>query len=94
MLVHCFMRIIWHARYVQQSPFCSIIHPFHLTNAHLLLSFPAQDLSNKDMKRDLYIVSQVIRTGEYPVACSLSPLPTIPRSIHFLYFEPNVEELP
>lgn len=28
------------------------------------LSWSLQDLSNKDMKRDLYIISQVIRTGE------------------------------
>ena len=30
----------------------------------LAMRVPLQDLSNKDMKRDLYIVSQVIRTGE------------------------------
>lgn len=32
----------------------------------IMVCVPLQDLSNKDMKRDLYIVSQVIRTGEAP----------------------------
>lgn len=36
------------------------------------LFFFLQDLSNKDMKRDLYIVSQVIRTGKPPVCVSKS----------------------
>lgn len=46
----------------------------------------SQDLSNKDMKRDLYIVSQVIRTGECPVSFCLF--------LDFLYLEPNVPKLP
>lgn len=44
----------------------------------VLACVPLQDLSNKDMKRDLYIVSQVIRTGEAP-----AHLPTAPHT-HFI----------
>lgn len=44
-----------------------------------------QDLSNKDMKRDLYIVSQVIRTGEYPVSFSLFSFLSLLLSISFIW---------
>ncbi len=37
------------------------------------------------MKRDLYIVSQVIRTGEYPVSFSLFPFLSLLLSISFIW---------
>ncbi len=37
------------------------------------------------MKRDLYIVSQVIRTGEYPVSFSLIPFLSLLLSISFIW---------
>lgn len=38
----------------------------HIQSPHSVLCLCPilQDLSNKDMKRDLYIISQVIRTGK------------------------------